>query len=893
MNGLTCILVCFMVTNLSGQIQITKRDITCRGGNDGYIFVYAGNVTPPVTYTWNDGFTGANRHSLSAGSYVVTVTDATKCDHTKLVVIEEPDEKLKLKIQSIYTPPPHECHTPIPVYIRVEATGGVPPYNINGTQANHRVFKFDVTTTFTFSVTDKNGCKKESTRKILVGQHICAVDPNDIAGPSGYDTLQWVSVNDTLPYTIRFENDPQLASGPAKRVLITHQFDEDVNPYTFRLGTFGFGDFSFDIPQTLSSFQKRFDFTAQNGFYVDVVAGLNVQENRAFWQLVTIDPATNQEHTDPFVGFLPVNDTLTGSGEGFVNFSIRPKSGTLTGDTIVAAASIVFDQNDPIITNTWTNTVDAFAPTTQLEELDSMSISNAIPLSWNGSDDPGGSGMRAYEIFVSRNGEPFETAFLSAPDTLSHTFIGEYGSTYSFYVEGIDNVDNHEIKMAGEAQVTILPKWEIDIDQNLQDVYCVLDTFYLDFSTIMVDIVDIFFSSDSGVTLVPLTIQLDSAIHPVSWIVPDTLAGLQIRFYVMASDSTEIRDSSSIYLVQGLPEIDAGEDLDLCDGEIRYLIPSGANDYYWTPQIGLNFQESAIQTFIADTSSVFYVSGADEYGCINTDSIIIHVYPHTLDTIEHLMCNQDSVYAGGAYQTEPGYYTDALASIHGCDSTVVTHVILTGPCTFPSPQMYVDQDAVGLNDGTSWANAFIKLSDALQASREWANVNAIWIAEGVYSPHPTLRDSSFILKDSIKIYGGFLGVETMLEERSSDPELVFLSGDINVSDTLWDNSYHTVILDSTCVNCVLDGLTIHYGYADQVGNDTGAGVLNAGTGLFKNVVFERNFATELGAAVYSSGSSASLVFDGCTFRLNTSSLGRDVVNLNGAQVLFTGFNSLY
>ncbi|HUF09620.1 MAG TPA: CARDB domain-containing protein, partial [Rhodothermales bacterium] len=40
-------------------------------------------------------------------------------------------------------------------------------------------------------------------------------DPNDIVGPAGYGDKRWVAVSAQLPYKIRFENDPELATAPA------------------------------------------------------------------------------------------------------------------------------------------------------------------------------------------------------------------------------------------------------------------------------------------------------------------------------------------------------------------------------------------------------------------------------------------------------------------------------------------------------------------------------------------------------------------------------------------------------------------------------------------------------------------------------------------------------
>jgi len=617
--------------------------------------------------------------------------------------------------------------------------------------------------------------------------------------------------------------------------------------------------------------------------------------NPAFWQLTTIDPLTNQQPTDPLIGFLPINDTLTHSGEGFVTFSVKAKTNTMTGDTVQAIASIIFDDNDPIVTNTWSNLIDAFPPTTILESLDTISEDNILQLSWSGADDPGGSGLGSFEIYVSKDEGPYVKALVTVADSLTHAFVGEYGSHYRFYIIGIDNTGNREIKDSSEVNVFILPKWEINIQPAIQDVFCIQDTIHLDYSTIMADRVNFVMTIDSGETFITLASNIDTSMHPFSWVLPDSLAGLIVRFFVIATDSTLIQDTSQYFLVRGFPVVDAGDDLETCPGELHYLNPDGANTYYWYPQIALNFQESSIQALLTDTSTLYYVTGTDEFGCVNTDSIIVNVHPTSLDTLIHMMCNQDSIYVGGGYQTEAGFYTDELTSVFGCDSTVVTEVILTGPCIFPSSQVYVDKDATGLNNGTSWANAFVELKDALEAAREWVNADEIWIAEGVYSPHTTRRDTSFILYDSIHIYGGFLGVELTLGERTTDPELVQISGDINITDTLWDNSYHTLVLTDQCLGCVIDGVNITYGHADHANNpdNIGAGVLNEGVGHFRNVIFERNYATDQGGALHSSGAGANLIIEDCIFRLNTSSLGKDVVNLEGAQVEFRGANSIH
>ena len=65
-------------------------------------------------------------------------------------------------------------------------------------------------------------------------------------------------------------------------------------------------------------------------------------------------------------GFLPVNDSISGIGEGFVKFTMGPQPETHTEDSILAQASIVFDDNESISTNLWRNFIDAVPPASQM-----------------------------------------------------------------------------------------------------------------------------------------------------------------------------------------------------------------------------------------------------------------------------------------------------------------------------------------------------------------------------------------------------------------------------------------------------------------------------------------------------------------------------------------------
>ena len=193
-----------------------------------------------------------------------------------------------------------------------------------------------------------------------------SVDPNEIIGPAGYDSIRWVSINDLLNYTILFENDPEFASANAQKVDVRFSFDDKAWMRGFGLGSYGFANYSWNIDKSPAAYQNRLDLRDSMKIYVDLNAGVDVVKKQAFWTFSSIDPETGLHPWQVDRGMLPVNDS-THVGEGYVRFSLKPYEGLNTGDTISIAANIVFDQNDTIPTNRWKNVIDAGMPTSKVK----------------------------------------------------------------------------------------------------------------------------------------------------------------------------------------------------------------------------------------------------------------------------------------------------------------------------------------------------------------------------------------------------------------------------------------------------------------------------------------------------------------------------------------------
>jgi RHS repeat-associated protein len=270
-------------------------------------------------------------------------------------------------------------------------------------------------------------------------------DPNSVVGPSSFGSQNYVPANAPLPYIVNFENKPT-ASAAAQVVSLTQQLDPNLDWSTFELGSFNFGSYSVTVPPGRQEYSTRVDARKTLGVYVDVSAALNRLTGLVTWTFTTIDPTTlDQPSGNTLEGFLPPDDS-TGRGEGWVSYTIQPLAGDVTGTVVNAKATVIFDAGMPDHSSLDTapifNTIDAGTPTSSVASLPAVSLPT-FTVSWSGQDDAGGSGVAAYDVFVSDNGGPF-TAWLTGTTQTSAGYTGASGHTYAFYSVATDNVGNRE-----------------------------------------------------------------------------------------------------------------------------------------------------------------------------------------------------------------------------------------------------------------------------------------------------------------------------------------------------------------------------------------------------------------------------------------------------------------
>jgi len=209
--------------------------------------------------------------------------------------------------------------------------------------------------------------------------------------------------------------------------------------------------------------------------------------------------------------------------------------------------------------------------------------------------------------------------------------------------------------------------------------------------------------------------------------------------------------------------------------------------------------------------------------------------------------------------------------------------------------IYVDADAAGPNTGTTWADAYNFLQDALADANSSQKPVEIRVAQGVYKPDRSAaepngtgdREATFRLISGVTLKGGYAGSgEPDPNARDIALYETILSGDLLGDDndvpasSIWtgfaDNCYHVVTGSGTDQSALMDSFVITRGSAMSSEsmpypfdpNKCGGGMfISNGSATIKNCTFTRNIAS-YGGGMYALFSNPVLVK--CIFSENVS-----------------------
>jgi hypothetical protein len=225
--------------------------------------------------------------------------------------------------------------------------------------------------------------------------------------------------------------------------------------------------------------------------------------------------------------------------------------------------------------------------------------------------------------------------------------------------------------------------------------------------------------------------------------------------------------------------------------------------------------------------------------------------------------------------------------------------------------IFVDDGAIGNNDGTSWQNAYTFLQDALTDANSVKKPVEIRVAQGTYTPDENSvspngignRGATFHLINSVTITGGYAGFgETNPNARDIEVYETILSGDlsgndIDVSDPCdlrdapnrSDNSWNVVTGSNTDITAILDGFTITGGdvwvISSGSANAGGAGMfISSGSPKLINCTFTGNVTQNSGGGLLISNNSKPTLLN-CKFMKNYALSGGGIFNSTSSPTL--------
>lgn len=214
LSGLTAGIYKVTVTDANGctatlMVSVSKKTFIignlvtqpkCHGDATGSIVLTPSGGTAPYIFVWSNGATGNTITNLPAGTYTVTVTDATGCSRLVTFIIVDPPA-----ITATTTVSNTQCSAEGYYSVDLAASGGTAPYTYNWSNgATTQDLDSLNSGTYTVQITDANGCTTSTTVTIPTGSSswsclitapattpVCSSAGNMLSTPITGGTYQW------------------------------------------------------------------------------------------------------------------------------------------------------------------------------------------------------------------------------------------------------------------------------------------------------------------------------------------------------------------------------------------------------------------------------------------------------------------------------------------------------------------------------------------------------------------------------------------------------------------------------------------------------------------------------------------------------------------------------
>ena len=197
-NGCTATANKIITVAVGLSLSHAATNILCNAASTGAINLTVTGGTAPYTYNWTGGSTSEDRTGLAAGSYSVTVTDATGCSQNTSVTLTQPPA-----LSLATTPTNIACNAASTGAISTTVSGGVSPYSYNWSDGATTQNRTGLAAgTYGLTITDANGCTQSASETLTQPSALSlSTSVTNIICGVGTGAINLTVLGGTTPYT--------------------------------------------------------------------------------------------------------------------------------------------------------------------------------------------------------------------------------------------------------------------------------------------------------------------------------------------------------------------------------------------------------------------------------------------------------------------------------------------------------------------------------------------------------------------------------------------------------------------------------------------------------------------------------------------------------------------
>ncbi|MEM9990548.1 MAG: T9SS type B sorting domain-containing protein [Bacteroidota bacterium] len=220
-----CTLTNTITVTAPDTLRIAPRNITdasCSDSTDGAIDIRVEGGTGTYTYAWSNAANTPLIDVLTAGTYIITVTDENACTMIDTIQVDAPDA---IEIDTLFEIPV-TCKGEATGIAIVRAAGGTMPYNYRWSDALGQTTDMAqelATGTYTVTVSDANNCTTSETVTITEPDALSVTfNPSAISCTNEADgEVTALPTGGTTPYTYEWDDPDMQSTATATGLMAT------------------------------------------------------------------------------------------------------------------------------------------------------------------------------------------------------------------------------------------------------------------------------------------------------------------------------------------------------------------------------------------------------------------------------------------------------------------------------------------------------------------------------------------------------------------------------------------------------------------------------------------------------------------------------------------------